>query len=291
MTEESKKEKDKKKCGLIMPISSMTGINIKYTAEHWEEVKLTLMEFLEDDYDVNLVSYGTGIIQTEILNSIFNSDIVICDISGSNPNVMFELGLRIALNKRVLVIYDNSKNTNKGVPFDINAIPYLEYSEDLNRFQMKKFEENLKLKIQELLQEDGNSYINTYGEFLKDYIIERKEIKINIMDLVLEKLTKLEEKLSDNGKAYSEDFFSWTKTLTSLNLKEDFNNSFLIQNLLNSEYYDFYQGAVEYILLKYPNIKEYIELYSAQIQDYYIFNNKRKNDFDLERIGIFPLKK
>jgi hypothetical protein len=248
------------------------------------------MEFLEDDYDVNLVSNGTGIIQTEILNSIFSSDIVICDISGSNPNVMFELGLRIALNKRVLVIYDNSKNTNKGVPFDINAIPYLEYSEDLNRFQMKKFEENLKLKVQELLREEGNSYINTYGEFLKDYIIERKEIGINIGDLILEKLKKLEEKLSDNIKNNSEDFFSWSKSLSIPNLKEDFNNSFLIQNLLSSGYNDFYQGAVEYILLKYPNVKEYIEFYSASIQDYYLFNNKLKDNFNLEQIGIFPLK-
>lgn len=280
-------EENKKRCGLIMPISSMTGINIKYTAEHWEEVKLTLMEFLENDYNVNLVSNGTGIIQTEILNSIFSSDIVICDISGSNPNVMFELGLRIALNKRVLVIYDNSKNTNKGVPFDINAIPYLEYSEDLNRFQMKKFEENLKVKIQELLKEDGNSYINTYGEFLKNYIINKKEIDISIGDLILEKIEKLERKLTDNVKNSSEDSLFWSEPFLIQNLKEDFNKSFLIQKLLNSVYNDFYQGAVEYILLKYPNLKEYISIYSTFLQDYYIFNNKLKDDIDLEEMGIF----
>lgn len=280
-------EENKKRCGLIMPISSMTGINIKYTAEHWEEVKLTLMEFLENDYNVNLVSNGTGIIQTEILNSIFSSDIVICDISGSNPNVMFELGLRIALNKRVLVIYDNSKNTNKGVPFDINAIPYLEYSEDLNRFQMKKFEENLKVKIQELLKEDGNSYINTYGEFLKNYIINKKEIDISIGDLILEKIEKLERKLTDNVKNSSEDSLFWSEPFLIQNLKEDFNKSFLIQKLLNSVYNDFYQGAVEYILLKYPNLKEYISIYSTFLQDYYIFNNKLKDVIDLEEMGIF----
>lgn len=280
-------EENKKRCGLIMPISSMTGINIKYTAEHWEEVKLTLMEFLGNDYNVNLVSNGTGIIQTEILNSIFSSDIVICDISGSNPNVMFELGLRIALNKRVLVIYDNSKNTNKGVPFDINAIPYLEYSEDLNRFQMKKFEENLKVKIQELLKEDGNSYINTYGEFLKNYIINKKEIDISIGDLILEKIEKLERKLTDNVKNSSEDSLFWSELFLIQNLKEDFNKSFLIQKLLNFVYNDFYQGAVEYILLKYPNLKEYISIYSTFLQDYYIFNNKLKDDIDLEEMGIF----
>nr|DAS01715.1 MAG TPA: CMP/hydroxymethyl CMP hydrolase [Caudoviricetes sp.] len=280
-------EENKKRCGLIMPISSMTGINIKYTAEHWEEVKLTLMEFLGNDYNVNLVSNGTGIIQTEILNSIFSSDIVICDISGSNPNVMFELGLRIALNKRVLVIYDNSKNTNKGVPFDINAIPYLEYSEDLNRFQMKKFEENLKVKIQELLKEDGNSYINTYGEFLKNYVINKKEIDISIGDLILEKIEKLERKLIDNVKNSSEDSLFWSEPFLIQNLKEDFNKSFLIQKLLNSVYNDFYQGAVEYILLKYPNLKEYISIYSTFLQDYYIFNNKLKDDIDLEEMGIF----
>lgn len=280
-------EENKKRCGLIMPISSMTGINIKYTAEHWEEVKLTLMEFLGNDYNVNLVSNGTGIIQTEILNSIFSSDIVICDISGSNPNVMFELGLRIALNKRVLVIYDNSKNTNKGVPFDISAIPYLEYSEDLNRFQMKKFEENLKVKIQELLKEDGNSYINTYGEFLKNYVINKKEIDISIGDLILEKIEKLERKLIDNVKNSSEDSLFWSEPFLIQNLKEDFNKSFLIQKLLNSVYNDFYQGAVEYILLKYPNLKEYISIYSTFLQDYYIFNNKLKDDIDLEEMGIF----
>ena len=278
MTEESKKEKDKKKCGLIMPISSMENINNKYTAEHWEDIKKALQKFLEKDYIVELVSDSktSEIIQAEILNSIFNDDIVICDISGSNPNVMFELGLRIAFNKRVIVIFDK----NNKVPFDINSIPHLTYPEDLNIVKMENFSENLRQKIKELLKKEGNSYIDTYGNLFKDYILKEEKIDIGTGKLILEHLGKLEDMLLNRKKEPSQDIFPWFSLISYESFEKELNNSFLIKKLLESSknYNDFFKGVIEYIMIKYPSLK--IDSFTIQnmiLKYFYMnFNNNHK---------------
>lgn len=280
MVEEIKKKQDKKKCGLIMPISSMENINNKYTAEHWEDIKKTLKKFLEKDYIVELVSDSktSEIIQAEILNSIFNDDIVICDISGSNPNVMFELGLRIAFNKRVIVIFDK----NNKVPFDINSIPHLIYPEDLNIVKMEEFSENLKMQIKELLKKEGNSYIETYGSLFKDYILKEEKIDISTGKLILERLGELEDKLLNRKEGVSQDIFPWFNLISYENFEKELDNSFLVKKLLESseDHNEFFKGIIEYIMIKYPSLK--IDSFTIPnfIQKYFFknFNNNQKDN-------------
>lgn len=62
-------------------------------------------------------------IQKSISNEIENSDLVICDISNENLNVMFELGYVRALKKPVVLISNNLEN----IPFDLKAVPILTY--------------------------------------------------------------------------------------------------------------------------------------------------------------------
>lgn len=81
-----------------MPISSLDGC----TAEHWVEVKSIICEAIgavaEPQFSVKLVSDAddVGVIQKRIVQNIYSSDIIVCDVSGKNPNVMFELGMRLA---------------------------------------------------------------------------------------------------------------------------------------------------------------------------------------------------
>jgi hypothetical protein len=39
------------------------------------------------------------VIQESIVQNLYDNDIVVVDVSGKNPNVMFELGLRLAFDK------------------------------------------------------------------------------------------------------------------------------------------------------------------------------------------------
>jgi hypothetical protein len=47
---------------------------------------------------------GTEVIQSTIVNDLDSADLVIVDLTEHNPNVLFELGMRIAFNKPVCLI-------------------------------------------------------------------------------------------------------------------------------------------------------------------------------------------
>jgi len=65
----------------------------------------------------------TNFIHLDILKKLIDAPIAICDLSSRNPNVLFELGIRQAFDKPVVLIQE------KGTPkiFDIGPLRYLEY--------------------------------------------------------------------------------------------------------------------------------------------------------------------
>ncbi|BFH59429.1 hypothetical protein PAJ34TS1_00210 [Paenibacillus azoreducens] len=85
-----------------MPISPIEDCS----ADHWSEVKTILVEAVTDieqyDVSVTLVSDADdiGVIQKRIIHNIYSSDVIICDVSCKNANVMFELGMRLAFDRR-----------------------------------------------------------------------------------------------------------------------------------------------------------------------------------------------
>ena len=93
-------------CGIVMPISSIDGCN----EAHWSDVHEILTEAIEDaGFEANLVSNAddVGIIQKRIIQNLYENPIVVCDVSGKNPNVMFELGLRLAFDKPTIIVKDD----------------------------------------------------------------------------------------------------------------------------------------------------------------------------------------
>jgi len=153
---------DKKTCGIIMPISGSDG----YTADHWNDVKNILEEVINDiGYTPKLVSDADeiGIIHNRIVTNIINNPIVVCDVSSKNPNVMFELGLRLAFDKPTIIIKDNETNYN----FDTSPIEHLTYPRDLRYTVINSFKARLKSKLQGTISKaeaDPN-----YSTFLKHF--------------------------------------------------------------------------------------------------------------------------
>jgi len=73
---------------------------------------------------------GSDVIQSTIVNELLDADLVIADLTDHNPNVMFELGLRIAAKKPVALI----KAAGTGRVFDVdNMMRVLEYQPTLWR--------------------------------------------------------------------------------------------------------------------------------------------------------------
>jgi len=66
-----------------------------------------------------------GVVQKQMLESIHQADAVVVDITTSNPNVFYELGVRHALADCVTVII---KREGTGIPFNIRSMKAIEYN-------------------------------------------------------------------------------------------------------------------------------------------------------------------
>lgn len=180
-------------CGIIMPISSIDGCS----NEHWNEVKNILSEAIESaGYSASLVSDAddSGIIQKRIVQNIYDNEIVVCDVSGKNPNVMFELGMRLAFDKPTIIVIDDKTNYS----FDTAPIEHLSYPRDLRYFSILKFKEKLRDKITATIKkskEDPHytTFLKHFGEFEIAHV-EKKEGSIN--DVVLSRLDDITHQIS-----------------------------------------------------------------------------------------------
>lgn len=181
-------EKNNPTCGIIMPISPIDGCSM----EHWAEVKKIISEAICDvGYKPNLVSNADdiGIIQKRIIQNIYDNDIVVCDVSGKNPNVMFELGMRLAFDKPAIIIIDDKTDYS----FDTSPIEHLSYPRDLRYYNILNFKEQLKTKIiatVEKAKKDPNytTFLKNFGEFEVAHIEKKKG---SVDEVLLSKIDEL----------------------------------------------------------------------------------------------------
>jgi hypothetical protein len=158
-----------KSCGIIMPIAAISG----YSQEHWLEVKQIFIEASEMvdgiNFKTEIVSNSNGeidVIHKRIIQNLYNSDIVICDISGRNPNVLFELGMRLTFDKPTILIKDDATD----FIFDTGVIEHITYPKDLNYGKVVLFKKELARRIKstyETAQSNPNfsTFLGNFGEF------------------------------------------------------------------------------------------------------------------------------
>jgi hypothetical protein len=105
---------------------------------------------------------STGAIQDQIWQKLISADLIFCDISDNNPNVIFEAGVAAAWKPIHKVVFIKNKISEVKNPFDISPFRYIEY--DLSSHS----------SIQE--------FKNAIGAVVQDAIIpfpdEQKEIKL-----------------------------------------------------------------------------------------------------------------
>ncbi|WP_146153824.1 hypothetical protein [Photobacterium kishitanii] len=122
-----------KTCFIIMPISDMDG----YEKGHFDRVykHLIIPACVKAGYkavradDVDKSNY----IVVDIMTKVANADMAICDLSGKNPNVMFELGFRQAFNLPTVLLKDKKTSSI----FDIQGLRYTTYDESLRIDQVE----------------------------------------------------------------------------------------------------------------------------------------------------------
>jgi hypothetical protein len=114
-------------CFVLMPIADVAGYETGHFGRVYEHVikpAVVAAGFTPVRADD---AVKTDYIVVGIIQKIVESAMVVCDFSARNPNVMYELGIRHAFNKPVVLIKDH--RTEK--IFDIQGLRYAEYDETL----------------------------------------------------------------------------------------------------------------------------------------------------------------
>lgn len=120
-------KKENKDCFVIMPISDTDGYDKGHFSRVYEDIIKPAVA--NTDFSVTRADEvkETNFIHLDILKQLIDAPIAICDLSSHNPNVLFELGIRQAFDKPVVLIRE------EGTPkiFDIGPLRYLEYSKKM----------------------------------------------------------------------------------------------------------------------------------------------------------------
>ncbi|WP_225667387.1 nucleoside 2-deoxyribosyltransferase [Thalassolituus oleivorans] len=119
---------DLKVAFVAMPFSEKTG---KYPIGFYKEVMRNLVTpaGVQAGFKVETARKdGSDIIHSTIVNDLLDADLVIADLTDHNPNVLFELGVRMAHNKPVALI----RAEGTGQIFDVdNLLRVYDYSPNL----------------------------------------------------------------------------------------------------------------------------------------------------------------
>lgn len=191
---------ENKDCFVIMPIGATEG----YEDGHFQAVYEDIIKPAIDQAGYHPLRADevnrTNLIHLDILQKLIAAPVAICDLSTRNPNVLFELGIRQAFDKPVILIQE------KGTPkiFDIAPLRYLEYGKALKYRDVLKTQNALKVRIEEtMIAKDDTSNVNSIVKLLAlspAYLpkIDKTNKENMALDLIQGQLTELTHMVGQN---------------------------------------------------------------------------------------------
>lgn len=115
--------KDKKTCFIVTPI----GDNNSDIRRHIDGIiDQAIIPAIGDKYEITVAhrKYEIGSINDRVVKSVYEADLVIANLTGTNPNVMYELAIRYSFGKPAIVIAEEGTK----LPFDVideNTVFYI----------------------------------------------------------------------------------------------------------------------------------------------------------------------
>jgi hypothetical protein len=156
-------ERKPDECFVIMPIAEVDG----YPSGHFRHVYENIVAPACSLANVKPVRAddvkAANLIHLDILRKLIDAPIVVCDLSTRNPNVLFELGIRQAFDKPVVLIQEI------GTPkiFDISPLRYLEYSKDMRYHEVIETQNKLRDAILATIEaEEDSGNVNSIVKLL-----------------------------------------------------------------------------------------------------------------------------
>jgi hypothetical protein len=118
----------------------------------YNEVYSHVIKNVCEEYGVSVIRadeiYGPGIIIKDVIDRIARSGLVIAEISPANPNVYFEVGYALALQKPIILLAKREGPDIK-LPFDVSAFRVLPYEDSISG--KSQLEQGLRNHLSEIL--------------------------------------------------------------------------------------------------------------------------------------------
>ncbi len=162
------------KCFVIMPFG-----NPNIDPEHARKLELIYTQWIKpavesvkfsDDESIKChradKEARPGDIISHIIENLVMSDIVIADLSGKNPNVFYELGVRHAVNNKTILIAEDLND----IPFDLQPLRTIVYRYEPEH--MLNLKNSLEQAIHEIFK-DPDKIDNPVRRFLYDKEVDK----------------------------------------------------------------------------------------------------------------------
>lgn len=170
-----------------------------------------LFENIEAAHEIN----SSGSINNQIMKRILYDDLVIANLTGVNPNVMYEIAVRHATMKPIIHICEHGTK----LPFDIVDQRTIFYFNDM--LGVKELRSSLKKLVTDALSSkeflDNPIYNASRSKIFEETVLKGSEK--NFEQFLLQKLEKLESKLGhvEPGRTFSAEFAYSRKIFLTLN--------------------------------------------------------------------------
>ncbi|MBN1761984.1 MAG: hypothetical protein JW878_02730 [Methanomicrobia archaeon] len=177
---------DLKDCFVIMPFSTTAShTEDEWTAIFEELFKPAWTEFVVDCYRIKV---PRGSITKSIIEKLYGASMVFADLTDSNPNVMYELGVRHTFRKPSIMV----KEHNSTIPFDVSDYAIFEYEKTPEG--LADLKDHIRAVIQNI-EQFPNKCDNPVWDFLQvsEFIVDYHWNKETIR-----KLEAIKEELESN---------------------------------------------------------------------------------------------
>ena len=179
---------NKKKCFAIMPFSKAYSL----TKEQWTEVfEHKIKSAVEESgfgYECERYELRRANITKAILQEINSAHLVIADLTGKNPNVLWELGVRHTLSKRTILIAQDKKF----LPSDLRDYPIILYKYKQSPAEVDKFKEDIKKELEDI-EADPEKPDSPISDFLQlkniDLLSYEKFANLKKLDALISELS------------------------------------------------------------------------------------------------------
>lgn len=176
-----------KKCFVITPIGPANSPIRRKIDGLIDEVIEPVMKELGYEVEVSHRISESGTMTAAIINRVYNSDLVIANLTGNNPNVMYEVALRHASAKPIIHITENVAE----LPFDVNDQRTIQYADDM--FGAMELKETLKkmAKSIDFGILSNNPVTDALGK--RDVVNVPQEQKVDLADVLSGIMNELNE--------------------------------------------------------------------------------------------------